>query len=81
MLRRSLQAVLVVVALASLVEDSHAATAQHHAAAVVDYLFGGYGYGPLGHGDFSYVGYAPSRTVYRHGEMVPSFTTRIPYSR
>lgn len=76
MLRRSLQAVLVVVALASAVEEADAG--HHHRGGVVDYLFGGYGPGPFGHGDFSYAGWT-SRTVVRHGVLVPSFTTRAPH--
>ena len=77
MLRRSLQAVLFVVALASLVADVHAAR-QRHRGAVINYL-GGYGPGPFGHGDFVYDGGGTSATVMRHREQVPSYTTRIPY--
>ncbi len=75
MLRRSLQAVFVVVGLASLVEGSRCDAAHHQRGGVVNYL-GGWGPGPFGHGDFSYAGYT-SHTVQRHREAVPSFTTRF----
>lgn len=76
MLRRSLLAVLFVVALTALADDSQAA-GHSHRGGVANYLFGGYGPGPFGHGDFTYAGWT-SRTVVRHGELVPSFTTGMP---
>jgi hypothetical protein len=75
MLQHALQAVLVVVALASVAEDAHGAH-HHRRGGVVDYLFGGYGPGPFGYGDFSYAG-STSHTVMRHRVLVPSFTTRL----
>lgn len=58
MLRHSLIAALVVVALAGTVKAGHP---PRHCCRdkVVNYLFRGYGPGPFGHGDFWYAGWYP----------------------
>jgi hypothetical protein len=58
MLRRSLMAVLVVVALAGMAQQSKAAC-RGHRGGVVNCLFGGYGRGPFGNGYCAYAGYYP----------------------
>ncbi len=56
MLRRSLMTTLVVVSLACVVQDAHAAG---HCHRVVKYFFGGYGPGPFGKGQVVYAGQPP----------------------
>jgi hypothetical protein len=65
MLRRSLIAALVVVLLASSVQNANAAGRPScpRLARIMDYLFGGYGYGPFGRGYVSYAGHPP---IYNH---------------
>ena len=58
MLRRTLLAVLVVASLACLVQNAHAA-GHSRRGRVMNYLFGGYGPGPFGNGNFSYAGHPP----------------------
>jgi hypothetical protein len=58
MFRRLLMAALIVASLACMAKESHAAT-HCRKGAVVDYLFGGYGRGPFGHGYVAYAGYVP----------------------
>jgi hypothetical protein len=59
MLRRLILATLVVVALASLAQESHAGCKRCCKKNVVCNLFGNYGPGPFGCGDFAYAGYYP----------------------
>jgi hypothetical protein len=56
MLRHSLKVVLVVVALTCAIQDGHAG-GRPRRKPVANYLFGGYGPGPFGYGDFVYAGY------------------------
>jgi hypothetical protein len=56
MLRHSLKAALIVVALACLTQDGRA-SGHSRPKPVARYLFGGYGPGPFGYGDFVYVGH------------------------
>jgi len=56
MLRYSLKAALLVVALACLIQDSRAG-GQPCRKPVAKHKFGGYGSGPFGYGDFVYAGY------------------------
>jgi hypothetical protein len=58
MLRRSLAAALVVVALASVAQDVHA-SGHSRRGGCFSYFFGGYGPGTFGYGDVSYAGYSP----------------------
>jgi hypothetical protein len=57
MLRHSLKAALVVVALACLVPDGRAA-GHSRPRPLANYLFGGFGPGPFGYGDFVYAGHS-----------------------
>lgn len=75
MLRRSLLVVLMFVALASGVEAAHKTPPNCPKGSGGCCLFGGYGPGPFGYGDFTYAG-TSSRTVFRHHVLVPSYTTR-----
>ncbi len=58
MLRRSMMAVLVVAALACIARDAQAGNPCCRQK-VLEYLFGGYGPGPFGKGEFSYAGQYP----------------------
>ncbi|HTU24025.1 MAG TPA: hypothetical protein VMF30_01430 [Pirellulales bacterium] len=55
MLRHSLKAALVIVALACLIQDAQATNHARRRAAV-SYWLGGFGPGPFGHGNFVYAG-------------------------
>ncbi len=55
MVRCFLKATLVVVAIGCLIQDVHAAGPPRRRS-VIEYLFGGYGHGPFGKGDFIYNG-------------------------
>ncbi|HVX10968.1 MAG TPA: hypothetical protein VHC22_07305 [Pirellulales bacterium] len=65
MLRHSLKAALVAVALTSLVQDAHASN-HRRLRAVAKYLFGDFGPGPFGHGYFPYAGYPPYKNPARN---------------
>ena len=58
MLRRLLIAALIVVSLACVIQKSHAAC-NGRRCGLIEFLFGGYGPGPFGKGEFSYAGYTP----------------------
>ncbi len=68
MSRRLMKATLIAVALACAAQDANAAcngscNSNQPRRSVADYLFGGYGPGPFGHGDVTYAG-AYSRTCF-----------------
>ncbi len=65
MLRHSLKAALVVVALSCLVQDARAFE-HRRLRAVASYMFGGFGQGPFGHGYFPYAGYPAYSVPGRH---------------
>ncbi len=63
MLRRLLMAMLVVVAVGSLVEDSQASCNRGkncQKTSLREYFLGGCGPGPFGRGEFGYAGYYPA---------------------
>jgi hypothetical protein len=69
MLRHLLMAAVVLVGMACMVQDAHATT---HCCKgrVADYLFGGYGRGPFGHGYFPYAGYMPRANCTECGHRI-----------
>lgn len=65
MLRQSMKAVMIAVALAGMVKcGQHSNPCRR---SICDYLFGGYGPGPFGHGEFGYAGYYPQDNRTCHG--------------